>query len=165
MWWFRRGRRFGSFRAIAFSLWASSVLDYNNIRALRHNRINRAMPRWSRLNSFGGIASLLSLKRLVYLCSALGLNTVARIKKSPANPLYVSAAGQDPCQPVSVAFSDVFIVHHKVETTGFSRSALAARMSLRMKEALWSIDTAVIRLPDPVSICVGDQVPLQSVAG
>ena len=38
-----------------------------------------------------------------------------------------------------------FIVHHKVKTTGFSRSALAARMSRKSVEAAWNTGTVVTR--------------------
>jgi len=42
-------------------------------------------------------------------------------------------------------FIGKFNVHHKVKSTGFSRSALAGIMSLWMKEALWNTGTAAIR--------------------
>ena len=38
-----------------------------------------------------------------------------------------------------------FIVHLKVETTGFSRSALAARISCMETSATWNTDTEAIR--------------------
>jgi hypothetical protein len=38
-----------------------------------------------------------------------------------------------------------FIVHHKVKTTGFSRSALAARICCENWDAAWTTDMGVIR--------------------
>ena len=38
-----------------------------------------------------------------------------------------------------------FIVHHKVKTTGFSRSALAAKIGFKEGVAAWTIDTGAIR--------------------
>ena len=39
----------------------------------------------------------------------------------------------------------LFIVHHKVKTTGFSRSALAAKIGFKEGVAAWTIDTGAIR--------------------
>jgi hypothetical protein len=41
-----------------------------------------------------------------------------------------------------------FNVHHKVKSTGFSRSALAETMSLCKGEASWSTATAAIGFSD-----------------
>ena len=43
------------------------------------------------------------------------------------------------------AAKDNFIVHHKVKTTGFSRSALAAKIVCNDGVEAWTIDTGVIR--------------------
>ena len=55
------------------------------------------------------------------------------------------ADGYELCHPVTQDGFEVFNVDHKVKSTGFSRSALAAKIVLPKGGLKWNTDTAVIR--------------------